>query len=265
MYSQALTGATLQIQSCEDPGWWIHPDIPLTDKTAIFLPMRLDKYASEEENFTWYKVSTTHQAGHIEFGTFNFSFEKLAGLLSKQQCRLPSANETSLTDIARFLSLFADKRLATDIFAAVEDIRVDYLLRQEYAGISDSYLQIQQESLLRRPPLPSLSTREAFLESLLWISLGSEPPLVPPILRDLLPSATQIIHRMQSSEATVEDSAEATLRLYDVVSTIPGMKTLVKKEITTDSDSAEFTINDISVYDGQHSSCHIVCLNVGIK
>ncbi len=245
MYSQALTGATLQIYSCEDPGWWIHPDIPLTDKTAIFLPMHLDRYDSKEENFAWYKVSATHQAGHIEFGTFNFSFEKLVGLLSKQRRRLPLTNEASLTDIARFLSLFDDRKLAADIFAVVEDIRIDYLLRQEYAGISDSYLQIQQESLLSRPPLSSLSTKEAFLESFLWISLGSEPPLVPPILRDLLPSATQIIHRMQSPAATVEDSAEATLHLYEIASTIPGMPQPAKQESIDDSNSAELTITDI--------------------
>ncbi|MFC1977699.1 nitric oxide reductase activation protein NorD [Chloroflexota bacterium] len=221
MYSQALAGSKVQIDSCEDSGGWIHPDIPATDGTTIVLPLYVDRYDSEEENFAWYKVAATHQAGHIEFGTFNFSFEKATSLFPGRPRQLLSEDETDLTDIERFFSLFDDRKLSTDIFAVAEDVRIDYLLKQEYAGIRGSYQQIQQESLSRRPPLSSLSLREAFLEILIRIGLDSKLPVLPSILRSSLQSAVQILRRLQSLEATVEDSAEATLRLYKLIGAIP--------------------------------------------
>ncbi len=37
---------------------------------------KIDRFPAERENFEWYKVILTHQAGHLEFGTFNFAFER---------------------------------------------------------------------------------------------------------------------------------------------------------------------------------------------
>ena len=228
MYSQALTGTRVQISSTQglkDQGMgWMQPDAPTTDGTTIFVPLSMDMYDSEEENFTWYKVAVTHQAGHIEFGTFNFSFEKEAGLFTNRRCQLPAIDKAGLTDMEQFFNLFNDRKLATDIFTVVEDTRIDYLLKQEYAGIRGSYRQIQQEALSTRPPPFSLPLREVFLEILIQMSLDSEPRVIPIILQGRIQSAIQILRCVQSPEATVEDTAEATLRLYEIISTIPNKR-----------------------------------------
>ena len=249
LYSQALAGTNVQISSTRGLGegnmGWIHPDTPTTDGTTIFLPSARDRYDSEEENFAWYKVAVTHQAGHIEFGTFDFSFEKEAVLFSNRRYQLPETDGASLTDMERFFSLFEDRKLATDIFTVVEDVRVDYLLKQEYGGIRGSYRWIQQESLSSRPSLSSLPLREAFLEILIRMSLDGEYRVLPLLLRGRLQSAAQVLRRVQSKEATVEDSAEAALRLYEITSTIPNKRLPEWQWGTVDLSETESTTVDL--------------------
>ncbi len=261
MYSQALAGAKVQIQAYEDSEWWIHPNIPTTDGPTIFAPLYMDRYDSEEENFTWYKVAVTHQAGHIEFGTFNFSFEKAAGIFPNRRHQTLSTNAAGLTDIERFLSLFDDRRISTDIFTMVEDARVDYLLKQEYAGIRSSYQQIQQESLSRRPPPFSLPLRDAFIEILTRMGLGSELPMIPSILRGPLQSAVQILHRVQSLEATVQDSAEVTLCLYEIISAIPGKQLPAEQRGMTDLNKTELIDADTASSVGENGENSALELN----
>ena len=112
--------------------------LPLTDGEIIYLPDHVDRHSSHEENFDEYKVLAAHQAGYIEFGTFDLdidavldhsafaSFVKHAGRASK-----PIASHYEL-----FFSLFDDRERARDIFFAVEDGRVDFLLRARYQGLA---------------------------------------------------------------------------------------------------------------------------------
>lgn len=248
MYSQALAGTTIQIASCMNREWLIHPNLPAGYENTIFLPLYVDRYDSREENFAWYKVSATHQASHIEFGTFNFSFERVANLFSERHQCPPSTRDASLTDIEVFFSLFDDRKLAEHIFTMVEDIRIDYLVKQEYAGISDVYQQIQLNSLSNRPPIASLSIREAFLEIIMWRTTGCEPRTIPYNYNGLLESSERIIQGVQSPEAHVDDSAKATLYLYDILSSINTHQLPEGKESASDlhfDDTEVIYIDDV--------------------
>jgi len=225
MYSRALTGRNAQILSTEnlkDRGiGWTSLERPSTEGTGVFLPPIVDRYDIKGENFTWYKVMVTHQAGHLEFGSFDFSFDKEATLFPNLRFELGERSGNGITDLQRFFDLFADRRLASDIFTAVEDTRVDYLLKREYAGIRGRYDQVQREALAERPPFNSLPLRQVFVEILVQMSLVdlSEiefPVEVAPELRAVIYIATKV----KSPQATVEDSAEATIRLYTILSSI---------------------------------------------
>jgi len=244
MYCRALAGTKVQIQASEGlpgrDGGWVQTEVPATDGTTIFVPLSVGRYNSEEENFAWYKVAVTHQAGHIEFGSFDFSFEREARLFTNYRKKLASANG-GLTDMGRFFSLFEDRKLIVDIFTVVEDTRVDYLLKQAYAGIRNSYQNIQQESLSRRIPFSVLSLREACLELLIRLSLGDEPGGIPFSLRGKFKSAARVLRRVQCPAATVEDSAEAALRLYQIISTVPDTHLSTSERGTPDLTENEFS------------------------
>ena len=219
MYCRALTGRNAQILSTEtlkDRGiGWTSLERPSTEGTGVFLPPIVDRYDAKAENFGWYKVMATHQAGHLEFGSFDFSFDKEATLFPNLRFELGQRSRNGITDLERFFDLFADRRLAADIFTVVEDTRIDYLLKREYAGIRRRYEQVQQEALAERPPLNSLPLRQAFVEFLTRMSLVDLSQVeFPAEVAHELRAATYILSRVKSPLATVEDSAEATIRLY---------------------------------------------------
>jgi len=222
MYCRALTGRNAQILSTEtlkDRGiGWTSVERPSTEGAGVFLPPTVDRYDTKGDNFSWYKVMVTHQAGHLEFGSFDFRFDKEATLSPNLRFELGERSRKGITDLERFFNLFADRRLAADIFTAVEDARVDYLLKREYAGIRAKYEQVQKEALAERPPLNYLPLRQAFVEFLVQMSLVDLsqvefPAEVTPELR----AATYIARKVKSPQATVEDSAEATIRLYTLL------------------------------------------------
>ena len=51
-----------------------------TEGTKVFLPLIIDRYPSKDENFGWFKVVSTHQVAHLEFGSFLFEFERPSAL-----------------------------------------------------------------------------------------------------------------------------------------------------------------------------------------
>jgi len=225
MYFRALTGMNAQVlstKSLKDKGiGWTAVEKPSTEGTGVYLPPLIERYDTKVENFGWYKVMVTHQAGHLEFGSFDFSFEREARLFPNVRFEFSGQERNSITDMERFFDLFPDRRLAADIFTAVEDSRVDYRLKREYAGIRDSYERAQREALGQRPSLHTLPMKVAFTEVLVQMSLQEQEEVVfPAPMASQLRAATRIGSKVKSPQATVEDSAEATIRLYALLSAV---------------------------------------------
>ena len=223
MYCTALSGKKVSIipaRSLKDTGIsWTPAEEPSRDGAVACLPEHFENYPTKEENFTWYKVAITHQAGHLEFGSFDFSFQRKASVF--RDLRFQLAQHTNrydaASDLHRFFDLFDDRSLAVDIFTVLEDTRVDYLVNHQYRGLSKEYRRVADDELRKRPTLTSRPLREAFLEILIQISLGRPGEfLVPSKLRAPLRLASAILRRLHSPYARVEDSAEATIRLYQI-------------------------------------------------
>ena len=255
MYSKALTGEEVAVHAAEalaEKGiGWVETEAPSTEGSAIFLPPFVEEFADKEENLKVYKVYCTHQAGHLEFGTFEFEFERAGTVFSDKRAALeaerpvaavveeppidseghvdapgvsvPSMHQP-LTDMERFFDLFADRKLAADLFAIVEDARIDVLISREYSGIRRAYGGRQERELDRRPEVRDLPLRQAFVENLVRVSLGGTDRVMwPSQLMPLMEEAVGVIHVLQQPQALVEDSAEATLRLYQIADRIPNL------------------------------------------
>ncbi len=244
MYCMALAGSDVKVspsdELVEKSIGWVSAEAPATEGSTIFVPAQVDKYASKDANFGWFKVVSTHQVAHLEFGSFRFEFDRPSGhfddLRPKLQPRLrqqekraednrESAREGAwLTDMQRFFDLFDDRRLALDIFTVVEDGRLDARVKAEYAGIGVSYEQVQNESLEGRPDIKTLPMREAMVELLVRLSLQQLQGLSAPsrYMREARHIAA-IARRAIRLGSTVEDSAEATLRIFSILSEIPNL------------------------------------------
>ena len=271
LYCRALSGAGIEIMNTHELVrrniGWIDEDSASTDGSRVFLPPVVDHYSSKQDNFSWFKVVSTHQVGHLEFGSFEFDFDLPAtqftdrrlemeetvgqkrseGFAAQQAIEALSRQLTdegvevtvtglepasdaptapgsprTFTDIGRFLAMFDNGRLAFDIFTVLEDCRLDYRIKVEYRGISRAASKVQQETLDRRPTIEEMPIQQAMVELLIHMSLESFHDLpVPKEYEDAAVMLSRILHQLRVASATVEDTSEATLRAYEIISRLP--------------------------------------------
>ena len=263
MYCRGLAGAEVKLAATEELVskniGWVSAESPSTEGSTVYLPSLVDRYATKEDNFSWFKVVSTHQVAHLEFGSFRFVFETPSLLFSDLRPRLERkrlARTTSpaefpedegavleqawLTDMQRFFNLFQDRKLALDVFTILEDGRLDARVKHEYPGIKRSYDRIQTDSLRERPDLQSLPARAALVEFLVRISLQQRQGLqVPGQHVKEARQIARIARRMIRPEATVEDVAEASLRVYAIISLIPNEEVPPENWESVDLDETE--------------------------
>ena len=243
LYCRALSGSPIEVMNTQELVrrniGWVDEDSASTDGTKVFLPPVVDHYQDKSQNFSWFKVVATHQVGHLEFGSFAYDFTRPATLFEEER-RYTLERELAgqqisddvlvgdeeadgqvraFTDIGRFLSLFDDRKLAFDLFTVLEDCRLDYRIKFEYPGIRRVASDVQSETLARRPDVEDLPLQEALVELLIKMSLDQFNNLPIPV--DYQEEATmlaRILHRLRTALANVEDTAEATLRAYEIIS-----------------------------------------------
>ena len=278
MYCRALAGATVDIQPTKELVGkgigWVSAERPATEGTRVYLPPVVDRYPHKEGNFAWFKVVSTHQVAHLEFGSFQFAFDRPAALFTDLRPLAASgaidltATETApaappedgrpaaegavsaergwLTDMSRFFDLFPNRKLALDIFTAVEDSRLDYRVKQEYQGIVPAYLRIQRDALAERPPMEEMPLQQALVELLVRLSLHQFKGLSAPHpylkeARLIAALMRQVLH----PEARVEDSAEAALRIYGVISRLPNNEVPPEEWRSEDFADVQFSEEDL--------------------
>ena len=246
MYCRALAGADVKLAPSEDLAekniGWVSNEAPTTEGSTVYVPSLVERYPTKDENFAWYKVVSTHQVAHLEFGSFGFEYDRPSTLFKDMRTELTDIRPGSLeldgagtqssdgqglerawvTDMQRFFDLFDDRKLALDIFTVVEDGRLDTRVKAEYMGLKRDYLRVQTDSAEGRPDIQSLPMREAMVEFLVRISLrlSKRIPAPKPYVSEARTLA-RIARRVFTGGATVEDAAEATLRIYAIISQVP--------------------------------------------
>ena len=73
----------------------VEDDVATSDGAAIFLPATIERFEARSENFDFLKVVLTQQAGHIEFGSFEFEFARAV-----DQIRRPEAEDQRIARIS---------------------------------------------------------------------------------------------------------------------------------------------------------------------
>ena len=226
-YANALAGSEVQLEAATEAAHknvgWVEIEQAATDGSHVYLPPVVERRPTKEENFSWLKVVATHQVGHIEFGSFEFDFERPAALFDDLRPRLEEEPPTAATtSIARFFNLFPNRTLASDVFGVVEDARMDFGVVAQYRGLAPHYRGVQREALSARPMIHELPLQQAMVELLIRLSLQQLREL--PIPKDYGKEARQLaglLRRVQDASATVEDAAEAAIRMYTVISRLP--------------------------------------------
>ena len=270
MYCRALAGEQVKLANTEELVGknigWVSNESPSTEGSTVFLPVLVDRYASKEENFSWFKVVSTHQVAHLEFGSFLFEFDEPSTLFRDLRAKLerdkvkpatspeglPDVDPTSLeqgwvTDMQRFFNLFDDRKLSLDIFTVIEDGRLDARVKVEYPGIKRSYTKIQADSFDERPEIQSLPVREAMVEFLVRLSMQQYKGLpAPERYVEEAKKIARIAKRVLVPSATVEDVGEATLRIYAIIAQIPNEEVPPDEweDLDVDDDEGDYSDPD---------------------
>lgn len=233
LYCHALTERSVDLhdlrQLVEKNIGWSRNDVATTDGAAIFLPAVVERYDARADNFDFLKVMLTQQAGHLEFGSFAFEFDRPATKFEDLRRRLAEPpdyhdhdhgheghdEQPSITELTRFFRLFPNKRLALDVFSIVESSRVEARIMHEYRGIAKSYDEMRRRTLPARPEMTLLPAREALLEFMVRLSLEQNRGMKVPSKHGKVAREIHTIVRLIAEPgSTVEDAAEAALRIY---------------------------------------------------
>lgn len=181
----------------------------------IALPASLPRRHRRLPAFARYKVMATHQVAHVEFGTHTFALQRPARYFATRRPRGAHGG------LDAFLALFSDPSLAHAIFTILEDARVDACAVRQYGGLAADYRAVQRAERRARPPIGALPPRAALLEALIRLSLGGRATALPATLRPLGHQLRRVLRVVERPAATVEDAAEATLRLYPLFRALP--------------------------------------------
>jgi nitric oxide reductase activation protein len=223
LYYRALSGrnaALLPYGDRNDPQQY--PDT----HTTIRLPERVGRFAAGSGNFIWYKVALTHRAAHYEGGTFDFEFARPARHFTPLRPLDTDAirRHEHESALETFFGLFAQRQLAIEVFTVLEDLRLDEWSKRRYPGLRGGYGKIQRAALSDRPALGGLRPRDALVEMMVRISLGSrQVPELPRLLHEPLRQLQQVMMPLCRPDAHVEDSAEAAMRAYCLIVGMPNL------------------------------------------
>jgi nitric oxide reductase NorD protein len=225
LYYRALSGRNAAL--LPDGGEGGDAERYVDTHTTLRLPARIARFRDPAGNVGWYKVALTHRAAHYSCGTFAFSYESEARLLPRLR---PPAGALALdrydgeSGLETFFRLFSRRALAAEMFAILEDTRLDQWAKRRYPGLSGLYERVERDALSERRSLESLMPRDALAELAVRMSLGDEGPFqLPAFLHEPARQMRALIRTMRFADASVEDAAEAALRAYSLVVRMPNL------------------------------------------
>lgn len=203
MYVEGLTGREVEVV----PMTAVEQGSRIGNGSAIHLPAAITVFDDESENFRLYKVLAAYGAGQIEFGTFEQDSPGLKAAFAELSLRfsagaeeidafslsgyledvqkadrsrpdLAAPSQTKLSkgsDYQEVLKLFPEPQLARRIFGAIENKRIDELLRRQYRGLRKDLDLMRKTLAARRPFIFDLPLHQVPSELLFQITLCGGP------------------------------------------------------------------------------------------
>src|SRR3989454_704508 len=201
------------------------------DGSTIALPARMRRYPTKEDNLRMYKVLTAHEAGHLEYGTYDLPLSRLADLAAQAGLRYGRAAASPPTSLEEFFQLYPHPLLIRDLWMMAEDARIEACLKAEYPGLRRDMDAVAREEVARRSLTHGMSVRELIVELLLEMSATDPDEVrVPDALVDVVERAWALLRVVATPQATAEDVVRAVHRAYVLI------EELTAKELPTPPD-----------------------------
>lgn len=239
LFVQALCGADVAIRSLpETPEAGKEPPRATVsaDGRTILLPPLLRRYPTREENERLYTVMAAHEAGHLEFGTYDLSMASLGDLIAdvrqryvrdvrerrdareKQVAPIAQVSPIAPSDVASLAELFAlypQPGLMRDLWTVLEDARVEYRLRREYPGLAADLARQAQEAIRTHTLREGMTAREIVVDALLLLSTAKPGTFgIPDSIAGVVDRAWTLGREVLTPAATAADAVRVAHRIY---------------------------------------------------
>ncbi|MEO5955085.1 MAG: VWA domain-containing protein [Nitrospiraceae bacterium] len=217
LFVQGLCGTDLTVQALPDS---------LSQETAaratvsqdgriISLPALLRRYPTAEENTRLYLVMAAHEAGHVEFGTYQLTLEPLEDLVMALRQKYGRVKQVEPNSLAALFRFYPHPGLIQDLWTLVEDARVEYLLQREYPGLQRDLQQFAREAITTRSLTHGLTVKELVVDQLLQLSTAaSQPVAIHEAIKDEIAILWPMCQAILSPMATAEEAVRLAHALY---------------------------------------------------
>jgi len=196
-----------------------------SDGKFIYLPDEISVFPHKSENINLYKCLVRLEAGHYEFGTFDFDFEKAIekcrGIAKLKDYDLEFdliQNWEDLSDLERFFSYFPVTALAADLFTIFEHGRIRFMLHRQYPGLVRQALPVLQREAERM--IKNHKPVEIIFLLYLWIAIGiseKERFGIDNKIYDYAKKFKNMFETTIKDDSTVESCAELVVKIYPEV------------------------------------------------
>jgi len=239
LFAQGLCGTDVAIQSLpetQEPGKEPPRATVSADGRTILLPSLLRRYPTHEENVRLYTVMAAHEAGHLEFGTYDLSIASLGDLIADVQRRyvrdsrderdarekpvvpFPQVSPVAQSDVASLADLFAlypQPGVIRDLWTVLEDARVEYLLRHEYPGLKADLARQAQDAIRTHTLTQGMTVREIVVDALLLLSTAEPGTFtIPGSIAGVVDRAWAQCREILTPTATAADVVRVADRVY---------------------------------------------------
>lgn len=233
LFAEGLSGRSVTIRPLEEHEGREGVAQGLVSAHTIRLPARMGRCPTREENLRVYKLLTAHEAGHLEYGTYDLQVTRLADL-AQQAClrygRKPASPLSSLDELFR---LYPHPVLIRDLWGLAEDARIEACLKAEYPGLRRDMEAVAREEVTKRSLLHGMSVREMVVELLLLLSAGDlDRVRVPDALEEVVSRAWAQLQSVATPQATAELVVRAVHRAYVLI------EELTASELPSSSEDA---------------------------
>lgn len=186
------------------------------DGRTILVPRVMRREADRDANRRAYTVMVAHEAGHLEFGTYDLDLSELADLVKAIVARYGRSPEMATPippTLADFFALYPQPGVIRDLWTIFEDARVEARLGAEYPGLRADLGAAAKAALSLRSLTHGMSVRELVLDALLLASSGLSEVTIPDAIREVVGDCWLLGRSVLAEEVTAAD----VIRIIDQV------------------------------------------------
>ena len=160
-------------------------------------------------------VMVAHEAGHLEFGTFEWPIGRLQDLVEDLGRRYGRSVPQEARTLGDVFAQYPQPGLIRDLWALLEDARVEYLLRAEYPGLSRDLAAMAKDAVTIRSLAHGMTVRELVVDQLLLLSTAEAGSItVPAVVKDEVDQLWTLCQTIFGPSSTAEEAVRLADRLY---------------------------------------------------